>query len=461
MHLSDMDPDHPGLEVYDVHEEKQNAYSEEFRDKDGKVIWGTTQTQAGNVDNGRGMAADVDSTNRGFEMWSGTSGGMRTVKGTLLHETKPSVNFRIYFDGDLQDELLDKANPCIVADLFGDWREEFIARSSTDPSTITIFQTPVTTPHRLYTLMHDPQYRVSVAWQNVAYNQPPHASYYLPDMVKNLKKPDIYMLGTEGVAGLAPSISKVGDGLENQGILLGNAIESFGYKFIGCDGVKVTGLPKGVTAKVEGSTVTISGTPTEAGVFAYTVVTEGGEGDAASAKGVLSVAAPGNAEEVATKKEASKVDASTPDAGIGWSETTNTGFVEKGYFNFDNSTASYGTWNLHSEHTASTTISIRFANGGSAARDMELVVNGVKVGTVSMDATGGWTTWLTTDAKIELAKGLNTITLKSTTADGGANVDMFYFDIEGVSAYAGQVDEQTTITPVAASVRGMVEGRPC
>ena len=198
------------------------------------------------------------------------------------------------------------------------------------------------------------------------------------------------------------------------------------------------------------------GTPTETGVFAYTVVTEGGEGDAASAKGVLSVAAPGNAEEVATKKEASKVDASTPDAGIGWSETTNTGFVEKGYFNFDNSTASYGTWNLHSEHTASTTISIRFANGGSAARDMELVVNGVKVGTVSMDATGGWTTWLTTDAKIDLAKGLNTITLKSTTADGGANVDMFYFDIEGVSAYAGQVDEQTTITPVAASVRGMV-----
>lgn len=495
MHLSDMDPDHPGLEVYDVHEEKQNAYSEEFRDKDGKVIWGTTQTQAGNVDNGRGMAADVDSTNRGFEMWSGTSGGMRTVKGTLLHETKPSVNFRIYFDGDLQDELLDatgsggsggkiekwnsgekrvdryfsfyevnsstlnnytKANPCIVADLFGDWREEFIARSSTDPSTITIFQTPVTTPHRLYTLMHDPQYRVSVAWQNVAYNQPPHVSYYLPDMVKNLKKPDIYMLGTEGVVGLAPSISKVGDGLENQGILLGNAIESFGYKFIGCDGVKVTGLPKGVTAKVEGSTVTISGTPTEAGVFAYTVVTEGGEGDAASAKGVLSVAAPGNAEEVATKKEASKVDVSTPDAGIGWSETTNTGFVEKGYFNFDNSTASYGTWNLHSEHTASTTISIRFANGGSAARDMELVVNGVKVGTVSMDATGGWTTWLTTDAKIDLAKGLNTITLKSTTADGGANVDMFYFDIEGVSAYAGQVGEQTTIKPVAASVRGMV-----
>jgi rhamnogalacturonan endolyase len=73
-----------------------------------------------------------------------------------------------------------------------------------------------------------------------------------------------------------------------------------------------------------------------------------------------------------------------------------------------------------------------------------------------MDATGGWTTWLTTDVKIDLVKGLNTITLKSTTADGGANVDVFYFDIEGVSAYAGQVDEQTTIKPVATSVHGVV-----
>jgi rhamnogalacturonan endolyase len=29
--------------------------------------------------------------------------------------------------------------------------------------------------------MHDPQYRVAVAWQNSAYNQPPHPSFYLGD----------------------------------------------------------------------------------------------------------------------------------------------------------------------------------------------------------------------------------------------------------------------------------------
>ena len=240
MHLSDMDPDNPGLELYDVHEDKQNKYSEEYRDKDGKVLWGTTQTEAGNVDNGRGMAADIDSTNRGFEMWSGTSKGARSVKGKVVTTTGLSQNFRIYFDGDLQDELMDgtgsptvenggatggkiekynsgkktldrlfsfynvegaslnnwtKANPCLVADLFGDWREEFIVRSASDPSKVIIFTTPFTTPYRVYTLMHDTHYRVSIAWQNVAYNQPPHLGYYLPDAVKDLKKPDVTIIG--------------------------------------------------------------------------------------------------------------------------------------------------------------------------------------------------------------------------------------------------------------------------
>jgi rhamnogalacturonan endolyase len=179
-------------------------------------------------DNGRGLAADIDSTNRGFEMWSGTSGGIRTVTGKTLSTTSPSVNFRIYFDGDLQDELMDatgsptvenggatggkiekynsskktldrlfsfynvegaslnnwtKANPCIVADLFGDWREEFIVRSGSDPSKVIIFTTPFTSPYRVYTLMHDSHYRVSIAWQNVAYNQPTQPGFYFgPDL---------------------------------------------------------------------------------------------------------------------------------------------------------------------------------------------------------------------------------------------------------------------------------------
>lgn len=491
MHVSDMDPDLAGLETYDVHEEKTNKYSEEFRDKKGNVIWGTLQSSLNDgagTDNGRGLAADIDSTNRGFEMWSGTSGGVRTVKGTLLSTNKPSVNFRVYFSGDLQDELLDatgsggsggkiekwnsttksvdrflnlyginnttlnnytKANPCLSADIFGDWREEIITRSSTDPSVVNIIISNYTTPYRVYTLMHDRQYRESIAWQNVAYNQPPHLSYYLPDMVKNLTRPDIELIGAEPAE---PTLSKVGAGSQFQSILLGDAITSFGYSYGGCTGVTVTGLPKGVTAVVDATakTVTISGTPTEVGTFEYTVTTEGGEGEAATKTGSLVIANPADIETVTTQEKASTVDASAPVEGVGVFENSNEGFLENGYYNFDNSASSYGTWKLVSEHFVKATISVRYANGGSAARNMTLVLNGTEVGEVAMPSTGGWTTWETADVEITLLKGINTLTLKSTSNDGGANVDLFYFDVEGVSQYI----EGTTVVSLKPALGG-------
>lgn len=410
MHLSDMDPDHPGLELYDVHEDKQNKYSEEFRDKDGKVLWGTTQTEAGNVDNGRGMAADIDSTNRGFEMWSGTSGGIRTVKGERLNSTKPSVNFRIYFDGDLQDELMDatgsptvdnggvtggkidkynsskktvdrlfsfysvegaslnnwtKATPCIVADLFGDWREEFIVRSGSDPSKVIVFTTPFTSPHRVYTLMHDATYRVSIAWQNVAYNQPPHLGYYLPDAVKSLKQ---------------PSISVVGE--------VSNPIDT---------------TPAVNTGK-------------------------------------------------------SELDASTPKEGEGVAETTNAGFLKNGYYNFANSLTSYGTWEIFSKTTGKTTLTIRFTNGGSDSRNMALSVNGTSAGTVSFPSTGDWTAYAEAKVDVTLAAGVNKLTFTSLTSDGGPNFDMFTFGIDGVELYDGtqKLDDTTNIALKGVPSRGGV-----
>ena len=413
MHLSDMDPDHPGLELYDVHEEKQNKYSEEFRDKDGKVIWGTTQTEAGNVDNGRGMAADIDSTNRGFEMWSGTSGGIRTVKGERLNSTKPSVNFRIYFDGDLQDELMDatgsptvdnggvtggkidkynsskktvdrlfsfysvegaslnnwtKATPCIVADLFGDWREEFIVRSGSDPSKVIVFTTPFTSPHRVYTLMHDATYRVSIAWQNVAYNQPPHLGYYLPDMVKSLKQ---------------PSISVVGE--------VSNPIDT---------------TPAVNTGK-------------------------------------------------------SELDASTPKDGEGATESSNEGFLKNGYYNFANSLTSYGTWEIFSKTEAKTTLTVRFTNGGSTSRNMALSVNGTSAGTVSFPSTGDWTAYAEAKVDVTLAVGVNKLTFTSLTSDGGPNFDMFTFGIDGVEIYDGtqKIPDSTDGLP-AVPFKGIASFNP-
>jgi rhamnogalacturonan endolyase len=213
MHLSDLDPDRPGLEVWEVHEETgAGKYDYEMHDaRTGAIIW-RSETYA--TDNGRGLAADIDAAHRGFEMWSSSGAGVYSCKGEQIATSKPSTNFRIYWDGDLQDELLDgnkldkwtgksasrlitfslgasvngtKANPCLSADILGDWREEALYYSATYPDRLILYATTIPTAHRFFTLMHDPVYRMGVAWQNVAYNQPPHLGFYLPDSVENLK----------------------------------------------------------------------------------------------------------------------------------------------------------------------------------------------------------------------------------------------------------------------------------
>ncbi|MDR1023521.1 MAG: rhamnogalacturonan lyase [Prevotellaceae bacterium] len=204
-HLSDLDPDRPGLEFFDVHESKPSPAGVELRDaRTGELLFGRPT----NVDVGRGMAADIDPNHRGFELWSSASDSVYNIKGEVISTKKPSVNFRIYWDGDLQDELLDgtkldkwdgaravrlvnfadfgarsingtKQNPCLSADILGDWREEVILYDGNDPSRLMIFTTTIPTAHRMPTLMHDPLYRLGVAVQNVAYNQPPHLGRYI------------------------------------------------------------------------------------------------------------------------------------------------------------------------------------------------------------------------------------------------------------------------------------------
>lgn len=218
MHVGDLDPDHPGLEVAQVHEDsKKNKDIPEMEIHDaatGEVLWGTPSV---GKDNGRGLAANVDPYHKGDEFWSSIA-GLYDAKGNLICNEKPSsTNFAIYWDGDLTRELFDhiydskaaegtpkidkwdyknkktvnlltaegtatnnttKGNPCLQADILGDWREEVVLRS-TDSTELRIYTTTIPTSHRLYTLMSDPVYRLGVAWQNTAYNQPPHASYYI------------------------------------------------------------------------------------------------------------------------------------------------------------------------------------------------------------------------------------------------------------------------------------------
>jgi rhamnogalacturonan endolyase len=129
------------------------------------------------------------------------------------------------------------------------------------------------------------------------------------------------------------------------------------------------------------------------------------------------------------------VDAAIPYKGEGSTETESNGYIGKGYFDFKNSTSSFATWLVKSPKEDSITLSIRYANGDSVSRDMELVVNDKEIGIVKMGKTGSWSAWNTSSVKIKLKKGKNSITLKSTVKSGGANVDAFLFDIAGVEAY--------------------------
>ena len=223
LHVSDMNPDRPGYEVFQITEETgAEQYNHAmYCPNTGAILWHSSST--GN-DNGRGMAAHLDAAHRGFQVWSSAESGLYNMTGTRVSTSKPnSTNFRIYWDGDLQDELLDgqsnpsirkyrisvgnstivtfdgaravngtKANPCISADLFGDWREEVIYYNNNNPSQLFIYTTTTPTTHRLYTLMHDPVYRLSIAWQNVAYNQPPHLGFYIGDGLDNIPYPYIH-----------------------------------------------------------------------------------------------------------------------------------------------------------------------------------------------------------------------------------------------------------------------------
>lgn len=208
MHLGDLDPGRPGLEVFDVHEEKTPGYGWDLHDAaTGEILY----SASGASDNGRGLAADIVASNEGYEFWSSNDRELRSaITGDVVSTKHVSVNFRIYWDGDLQDELLDgtsvskfrdnsltslvdfastgktqscnstKKTPCLVADLFGDWREEYVGWSGTDSCTLNIFTTTLPTDYRIPTLMHDHTYRMAITWQQSAYNQPPHLGYYLP-----------------------------------------------------------------------------------------------------------------------------------------------------------------------------------------------------------------------------------------------------------------------------------------
>ena len=236
LHVSDFDPSRPGLELFAAHEDMDRSENRgaTFRDAaTGEILWDIPAE----VDTGRAAMADIDPRHEGAEgwavggdaAWNSPVGQLKSASGELISESIPAANFVGLWDGDLLSEIVDhrydeeagsgapvvskwdyenaeevtifspegvltnngtKGNPALQADLFGDWREELVYRT-TDSSALRIFTTVDVTEHKLRTLMSDPMYRTAVATQLSAYNQPPHTSYFLGEGMEKPAAPAI------------------------------------------------------------------------------------------------------------------------------------------------------------------------------------------------------------------------------------------------------------------------------
>jgi hypothetical protein len=210
MHVTDIDPDRAGLEIFVCHEGATFApYGMSMRDAaTGEVLFGVYSGR----DTGRAMIGDVLPEVRGIESWASLPGGtdslgLYSATGAVTPGPIPGTNQSIRWAADLTTQIVNgaqavtptvddwrrgslltaagtltnngtKGNPSLVADIFGDWREELLVRTA-DSSAIRIYLSTEVTGHKLYTLMHDPQYRVEVARQQTTYNQPAYPSFYL------------------------------------------------------------------------------------------------------------------------------------------------------------------------------------------------------------------------------------------------------------------------------------------
>lgn len=422
-HIGDLNPDRPGLEIWQVSESSGTEPDHYMIDaRTGEVLW---RAGSGN-DNGRGMCGDIDASHRGQEAWSARGPNTNTCTGQSISANKPAMNFRVYWDGDLQDELLDgstiskwtgngsttmitlpgwscngtKATPNFSGDILGDWREEVILHYE---SSLLITTTTIPTQHKLYTLMHDPLYRNAISWQQSSYNQPPHLSFFLGDGVENAPTPDIVLVGATrtdcngvengsaymdacetcvgGNTGLEPCVLDC-NGIENGSAYLDNCGTCVGGN---------TGLSECSLMQAE---------------------------DACEFLGVL--------------------------------ETTNAGFNGASYVNSDNVIGANIAIKASSAQSSNAVMTIRYANGGDTDRPFALIVNDNQaIANVSMNPTGSWTNWETIHVEFSALAGVNIINFVATTNLGLGNMDEIWFNTEGVQPTTCEEPDPITISLTA------------
>ncbi|MFB9680960.1 rhamnogalacturonan lyase family protein [Streptosporangium vulgare] len=220
LHVGDLIPSRSGLEVFTIHEAGDQPAADVHDARTGQVVW--QRPGNGGVEGpGRGVAADVYAGSPGAEFWgAGTNmGNLYNSSGASVGRTPSSSNFLAWWDGDPVRELVDgtrvdkygtggetrlltasgvhsnngtKSTPSLSGDLFGDWREEVVWPTSGNTA-LRIYSTPAVTTTKIHTLLHDPQYRVALAWQNTAYNQPPHPGFFIGDGMATPPQPKVYL----------------------------------------------------------------------------------------------------------------------------------------------------------------------------------------------------------------------------------------------------------------------------
>lgn len=385
-HVSDLDPDLPGIEVVNIQERFDDEGLYMYSATNKRMLWAKPSVAAGadGEGPGRGVSADISSAYKGAESWAAGAGvtGVFDAKGVRTNLATPSsCNFLAWWDGDLLRELLNgtsvtkygggtllnasgcssnngsKSTPNLSGDVIGDWREEVILRT-TDNTALRIYTTTIPTNYKFRTLVHDPQYRMALAWQNGAYNQPPHVSFYLGDGMTPPTKPIITIVG--------------------------------------------------------GSTTDCAGTE----------------------NGTASVDACGRCTGGTTGKVACSMVAEAEDACDfdGEEEITNAGFKGLSYVNVTNAVDAAVSFNIASQSAGIATVSFRFANGGTEARPGQLYVNGTPTSPlINFPATASWTDWQIAEVQVSLVSGTNKFELSSMSALGLPNLDQIGFAGAGLS----------------------------
>ena len=309
IHMGKMIPGREGMQVFQVHEEK-GTYAWDLHD----AATGEVLHKGGpeGVDNGRGMAAQL--TNKSGEWWFSSANAREqrsAVTGETASEKSASLNFRVYWDGTVQDALLDgnkidkydaaknsfsrlvtfsdlgpsstcnstKNTPNLSADILGDWREEVVLYTVTDNEAyLGIYSTNIPTDYRIPTLMHDHTYRMGICWQNTAYNQPAHIGYNLVEATAT------HLVVDKEIS------AKVNEPIEF--VIAGDYVKSILLvKSILPDGTyKGYNVPAGFTRTTANKVITISGTPTMEGDYKFAVKLTGLGGETVNDTIVMHVA---------------------------------------------------------------------------------------------------------------------------------------------------------------------------